>query len=61
MAVLNEKRALLVARALSARVGATRVGFCPIDTAQATTGAVGPFYMWHEHALPTTSWTTVKE
>ena len=61
MAVLNEKRAILVSRLGAARLGAIRLGFLPVDTAQDTTGAVGFFYMWREHALPATVWVTERE
>ncbi len=60
MATLTEERALLVARANAARAGNARVGFCPVDTSQATTGAAGPFYMWREKTMPTTTWTNVR-
>jgi hypothetical protein len=60
---LGEKRAITVARAGCARAGAGRIGFCPIDTKDkaGAIGASGPHYLWGEHTLPTTTWTTVKE
>lgn len=58
---LGSKRAILVARCGAGRVGATRCGFVPKDTAQATTGAPGRFYLWREVIMPTAVWTTIKE
>lgn len=59
MALDGHERALLTARAGVARAGAIRSGYAPSRVDGNTPGSSGPFPVWDEVALPTSSWTAV--